>query len=285
MAEFKRDVYDNLSDKEIVYRIADLRNTRLSFTDATYDLDSSIYHCVLREENKFLLFEEEMHYINLEEIQNIKRRKNSIIFNDNKSEYSFLLSKSTLQKRFNTQPTIYEFDVNILKDPLSDLYKFFSESDNLFEEERRIKQTIYLPLYGSNKTVYDKSGLNQWNAGGRERNLDEVYIPVPVALHHKFPKFFPNIDVPFILIFPNNERVKAKMCQAGRKALMTKSNRILGKLILRDGLKLREGELATYEKLQLFGIDSVRIDKINNLEFEINFSKVDSFENYKNSFL
>ena len=31
---------------------------------------------------------------------------------------------------------------------------------------------------------------------------------------------------------------------------MTKSNTRLGKLILRDGLKLKEGELATYEKLQ-----------------------------------
>ncbi len=285
VAEFKRDVYDKLSDDGIVYKIAELRNRRLSFTDITYDLEKSIYHCVLREKNKFLIFEEEMHNINLEQIENIKRKKNSITFNDNNNEYSFLLSKSTLQKRFNTKPTIYEFEVNILKDPLADLHKFLSEYDNLFEQETRIKQSVYLPLYGSNKKVYDKSGLNQWNAGGRVRHPNEVYIPVPVKLHQKFPTFFPKKDIPFALKFPNGDNIEAKMCQAGRKALMTKSNRILGKLILRDGLRLKEGELATYEKLQLFGIDSVRIDKISDLEFEINFSKVDSFEKYKNNFL
>jgi len=61
---------------------------------------------------------------------------------------------------------------------------------------------------------------------------------------------------------------------------MTQSNRKLGKLILRDGLKLPIGELATYEKLQLLGIDSVRIDKINDLNFEINFSQNSSYENF-----
>jgi hypothetical protein len=61
---------------------------------------------------------------------------------------------------------------------------------------------------------------------------------------------------------------------------MTQSNRKLGKLILRDGLKLNIGELATYEKLQLLGIDSVRIDKINDREFEINFAKNGSYEEF-----
>ena len=61
---------------------------------------------------------------------------------------------------------------------------------------------------------------------------------------------------------------------------MTQSNRKLGKLILRDGLKLKIGELATYEKLKLLGIDSVRIDKIKKSEFEINFSKNGSYEEF-----
>ena len=40
-------------------------------------------------------------------------------------------------------------------------------------------ETIYLLLYGRDHTVFEKSGLNQWNAKGRVRNLNEVYIPVP----------------------------------------------------------------------------------------------------------
>ena len=39
-------------------------------------------------------------------------------------------------------------------------------------------------------------------------------------------------------------------------------------------------KLATYEKLQLLGVDSVRIDKITDLEFEINFSKNGSYEKF-----
>jgi hypothetical protein len=48
---------------------------------------------------------------------------------------------------------------------------------------------------------------------------------------------------------------------------------------------LREGELLTYEKLALLGVDSVRIDKTSNLEFEINFSKIGSYENFKELYL
>ncbi len=83
--------------------------------------------------------------------------------------------------------------------------------------------------------------------------------------------------------FPDGEIVGAKICQENGKALMTRSNRKLGKLILRDGLKLKIGELATYEKLQLLGVDSVRIDKIDNNNFEINFSKNNSYEHFTNN--
>jgi hypothetical protein len=66
---------------------------------------------------------------------------------------------------------------------------------------------------------------------------------------------------------------------------MSYSNKELGEWILRDILELREGELLTYEKLALLGVDSVRIDKTSNLEFEINFSKIGSYENFKELYL
>ncbi len=67
---------------------------------------------------------------------------------------------------------------------------------------------------------------------------------------------------------------KSKVCQDNSKALMSFSNRELGQWILRDVLNLKENELLTYNKLQILGIDSVRIDKIDEQEFEINFSKI-----------
>ena len=63
---------------------------------------------------------------------------------------------------------------------------------------------------------------------------------------------------------------------------MSYSNKELGNWILRDVLKLDEGKLLTYEKLQILGIDSVRIDKINGELYEINFAKNGSYDNFIN---
>ncbi|SMM99007.1 hypothetical protein SPONN_168 [uncultured Candidatus Thioglobus sp.] len=79
--------------------------------------------------------------------------------------------------------------------------------------------------------------------------------------------------------------MQSKVCQDGSKALMSYSNRELGQWILRDILALKEGELLTYEKLQILGIDSVRIDKIGDLEFEINFAKIGSYETFQEIYL
>ncbi len=166
-----------------------------------------------------------------------------------------------------------------------ELKKLLEKTDLHFEKESKIKQTIYLPLYGRNQTVFEKSGLNQWNAGGREQHPNEVYIPIPAEIHRNFPSFFPDRETPFDLKLPNGNIMQSKVCQDGGKALMSYSNRKLGQWILRDILKLNEGELLTYERLQILGIDSVRIDKISNSEFEINFSRIGSYELFKNLFV
>lgn len=284
VAEFNadRNLYTNLCPKDLIKKISELRNNRIDFTEKIHSLESSIYHCILREKSKFKIFEERMDKVNIQNIRNIKPNKNSIVFDDGVHEYSFLLSKNTLTKRFKTKHIVYEFDIDIMTDPLIELQKCFNKVKTLATEDKYIKQTIFLPLYGGTKTVFEKSGLNQWNAGGRERHHDEVYIPVPRPIHKLYPDFFPHRDNSFNLKFPDGEKVIAKICQDNGKALMTQSNRKLGTLILRDGLKLKIGELATYTKLQLLGIDSVRIDKISNSEFEINFSKNHSYEEFMN---
>ena len=286
VAEFNRDksLYENLNAEKLVLKISELRNARINFTEKAYGLKESIYHCILRDKGKFLIFEEPMNKVDIDNIRNIKKNKSSISFQDGKDDYSFLISKSTLTKRFITKSILHKFDVEILEDPLAELEKLLNAKDLEFESKTRIKQTIFLPLYGRNHKVFEKSGLNQWNASGRPRDPNEVYIPIPAEIHRNFPDFFPDRDMPFLLKFPDGENVESKICQDGGKALMTKSNRKLGKLILRDGLKLKEGELATYDKLRLFGIDSVRVDKISDNQFEINFSATGSYDNFKENF-
>ena len=289
VAEFN---LSSLGENPSPEKIAELRNVRIDFTEKAHGLNSSIYHCIVREANRFKIFEESMNKIDISGIGNIKKNKGSIHFDDGKDEYSFLLSKSTLAKRFTTKKIVHEFEVPVLLNPLNELKDLLNNRDfslnrkeklitnDLDKNNDHLPTQVILPLYGSNKTVYSKSGLNQWNAGGRMRHPNEIYIPIPAKIHHLFPNFFPSRDKLFSLTFPDGEIAEASVCQAGSKALMTKSNKKLGQLILRDGLRLKENELATYDKLQFLGVDSVRIQKIDSLHFELDFSRCGSYESF-----
>lgn len=282
VAEFNKDkyLYENTSPQKLIKIVSKLRNERVAFAENLYNVNNSIYHCVVREKDTFKLHEEIMHHIDIKNINNIVKNRNTIKFNDNCNEYSFNISKSTLEKRFVTVNPVYEFDVNILTNPLQDIQECFSKNSFQYSSNNKIIDTIFLPLYGSQRKVYEKSGLNQWNANGRQRDTDEVYIPIPIKVHKKAKDFFPDRDSPFNLKLPNGDVLQAKVCQDNSKALMSYSNKELGKWILRDVLSLKEGELLTYEKLQTLGIDSVRIDKIDQNTYEINFSSIGSFESY-----
>jgi len=281
IAEFNKDrlLYEGLSDRKKIIQISKLRNARLDFTNNLYNIENSIYHCVVRDENKFYIHEEDTKKIDIASIQNIQSKKSSIYFNDDNYEYSFSLSKSTLMKRFKTNSFVDSFDVDILKDPLEELYSLINDSND-FMISSKIQDTIYLPLYGQNKKVYNNSGLNQWNANGRKRNPNEVYIPIPSKFYKYKPTFFPNKDVQFALKLPNGKILNTKICQSNNKALMSNPNEALGQWILRDIFKLDEGTLVTNDILKLYGIDSVRIDKINELEYEINFAELNSHEEF-----
>jgi hypothetical protein len=78
--------------------------------------------------------------------------------------------------------------------------------------------------------------------------------------------------------------MQSKICQGGDKGLMSNPNKDLGKWILRDILKMPEQEILTYSKLEDIGIDSVRIDKISPSEFEMNFAKTGSYEEFIKNF-
>ena len=98
VAEFGGDknLYENLNTHEKILKIAELRNTRIDFTQRVHALENSIYHCIIRENGKFMIYEEQMHFIDTVNINNIKINKGSISFDDGLEEYSFLTSKNTL---------------------------------------------------------------------------------------------------------------------------------------------------------------------------------------------
>lgn len=128
--------------------------------------------------------------------------------------------------------------------------------------------------------MFEKSGLNQWNAGGRKRDFGEVYIPIPAEIHKQFPNFFPERDQLFELKIPTGEVFSAKVCQDNSKALMTNPNKALSDWLLRKVFQVKEGELLTIEKMNELGFDSVIICKDINGNYQIDKAKLDSYEQF-----
>lgn len=298
IAEFNRDsdLYRNKSYKELVYIIAKLRNERIEFTKRAYNLHTMIYHCVTRSPGKILIYEMPMDLIDVSNIKNIEvsNNKNTITFEDGRNEYSFNITKSTLYKRFYTNIPLAEINVEILPNPYTMLARLFNLTlEPIVREETvpynnlKAKEYILLPLFsdrGAKRHVPEKSGLNQWNAAGRPRNPNEIYIPIPSWIHKVFPTFFPPRDQSFQLQLPDKSLLSAKVCQENSKALMSNPNSALGEWLLRKVMKLKEGELLTYDKLKILGIDSVIVYKHSEKHFSIDFCSIGSYDEFQNEF-
>ncbi len=286
IAEFNKDIltFNSLLPLEKAKRIAELRNKRIEFTKRTYAVDYMKYHCIIREKGKMLICEEPMELINLENLKLSKSTPKSLSFKDGKNEYNFNVSKSVLLKKFK-RTSVAEVKVEILENPFDLLDKTLTKQKKEVLRTMKIEyQYIVLPLYALEKKVKavpERSGLNQWNARGRARDKDEVYIKVPTWIHQNFPGFFPRRDTEFELELPNGEYLSTKICQDGDKALMSNPNKALGKWILRDVLALKKGKLLTYKMLQEMGIDSVIIKKTGKLKYEIDFREEGEFEKFE----
>ena len=101
-------------------------------------------------------------------------------------------------------------------------------------------------------------------------------------MHRKYPNFFPKRDNDFNLQIPSGEVFNAKVCQENSKALMTNPNKELSDWLLRKVLQLKEGELATMEKLDKLGFDSVIITKDKNGDFKIDIMKTNTYTEFNN---
>jgi len=288
VAEFNSDhaLFGGLPPEQKVKKIAELRNERIETTKRIFGLDDLIYHCITRKVGKIIVYETPAPLINIDKIKDVKEtaRGATIQFTDPFAEYSFNVSKSTLYKRFITESPLLDVSVRILTDPFAAIEKLISEAGLIFAPVR-IQPHVFLPLYsmrGGAKNVPEKSGLNQWNAGGRPRNPNEIYIPIPAWIHRKFPNFFPPRDEIFELTLPDRKTLSASLCQDDSKALMSNPNSDLGKWLLRDVMDLKERELLTYDKLQKIGLDAVVVYKIDREHYDIDFTRIGSYEKFQN---
>lgn len=289
VAEFNRS-YANLSllnTKDLINEVVRLRNERIDTACRVYGIDKadSIYHIVARKKNSLVIFETEYDYIDTNHISNIKLKANNSIvhFDSDGIEYQFNRSKSTLYRRFVIPKTFATIPVAILDDPFEILRNCpiiprSSTSSNTLVVG---KDFVILPLYSTRtREVSPKSGINQWNAGGRVRKYGEVYIPVPVLVRKRFPDFFPERFVPFSLKVPTGEVLSVSICQENGKALMSNPNTALSDWLLKTLLDAEAGKVIKYKDLADIGYDSVIIYKDSESMYRIDKAPLGSYETY-----
>ena len=272
-----------LGGQELAIKLATFRNDRINLAKRLYGIDNSLYHIVARREKELVLFETDYNTIDVGTIHKIVESKTSLQFSDKYHAYNFNISKSTLFRKFLIPNHAYSFPVEIIDDPYSLLLDFFANKDlRLANTSVEGKDYVILPLYSLKKgvrLVHEKSGLNQWNAGGRRRDFGEIYIKIPSYIHKNFSAFFPARDEHFSLRIPTGEVFSAKVCQDNSKALMTNPNKALSNWLLRQVLQLKEGELATMEKLDVLGFNAVIVTKYDHQNFSIDVTSINSDDN------
>lgn len=317
VAEFgkKKSSYANLSGLELVKKIAEYRNKRIDTTMQMNGIESMIYHIVKRVPNAMEIFEHAFECIDIENIELLpdKGGDNNTYFTDGKHTYHFSTSKNTLYMLFDDMTLLDSFEVDIMQDPYSYLMELSEQKTQIINSPKNVvshPNEICLRLYSidknGNKFVAKKSGLNQWNASGRKRNEDEIYIPYPVEDRNKKPDFFPRKDTPFTLILPDGTRTSAKVCQGAYKALseneynalnpeqkaiederrnigkaiMSNPNKFLGNWLLRKVLRLKVGTIITYDMLETFDIDSVIFTYLGDNTYTIKFAHCGTYEEF-----
>ncbi len=306
--------YSELTGIELVKRIAEYRNERIRVTKRLHGIEQMIYHVVKRVPNMMQILECAFDYIDIDSIKIIPNRgnDNNTYFTDGQHTYHFSVSKNTLYMIFDDLKLLDSFEVNVVEDPYRILLSFarsnsgsnpkfdwLTNREGIVKEFEAIpkmkmdnKPMLCLPLYSrrgpdKEKFVAEKSGLNQWNAAGRARDVNEIYIPYQAVDRQRDLIFFPPRDTPFTLHLPDGTAISAKVCQEADKnnalvgkSVMSNPNKVLGKWLLRDVFEVPEGTVITYEMLELFGVDSVIFTKNAELDYSIDFAEVGTYEQF-----
>lgn len=296
VAEFGRlkKTYTSLTGLDLVKKIAEYRNERIRVTKNMHGIEAMIYHVVKRVPGSMQIMECAFEPIDIENIKLLPKRgkDNNTYFTDGRHTYHFSVSKNTLYMIFDNLELLDTIEVDIMSDPYDFLIGLAEGSAGVagtaFSEEH--KEQLCLPLYSvkrGEKYVPEKSGLNQWNASGRKRDADELYIGYRAEDRERKPDFFPPRDTPFQLHLPDGTEISAKVCQEADKnnpligkAVMSNPNKVLGKWLLRDVFELPENTVVTYEMLEKFGVDSVVFTKLGELEYSVDFAKIGTYASF-----
>lgn len=296
-----RPLIENSSSLEVAQTIATLRNERIALDQRLYKTDHMIYHNITRDSNIMNIVESKYDYIDIDSLKIIKVNNNKGVFDfeDKHKKYKFYASKSVLLQEFDASPSIISHTIPITQftDPFELLAQI--QVDNTPSSTHEKDNLIYLPIYSDRSyKVEEKSGFNASLAAPKAKGSNiprpnyEAYIPIPIWIHQLFPSFFGfNALDPqerrkaaatgFNLHLPNGDKITAIVTQDNGKGLQTNPQSILGKWILHDVFGLQPKEPLTMEKLQLLGVDSLKIVRLDNHNFKIDLADTNAFEKWK----
>jgi hypothetical protein len=320
VAEFSKAAYlkelMGLKGKALATKVGEFRNQRIlsDVRELELEMSHSYYHCLVRIPGGVVVHEEPYELLDLTNLKPLTRTGKettswasgdgeTIYFTDGKSRYSFHSGKNTLFKKFDltTYSTSAVIGTSIVADIFDGILNFFQIGSVVGSEAGALRismpedaEFVILPLYSTrNHAPGDKSGINQWNAGGRKRSFGEAYIPVPADVKNLKPDFFPARDKKFKLLLPNGKNIKAKICQENGKALMADPNTDLCDWLFRmiDGdmsiatERLTNSNPYKYEDLLKIGKDAVEIRKTPSgpADYELRLAGVGSYEEFINS--
>lgn len=304
IAEFNKESINlkHLSIKEMTLKIIELRNARLNSAIKEYNIHNSLYHCAIRyyedssKTGKIMLKEFPYQPINSSQIictdKNYQPLSSSKILEQpienlhfiesgTENSYSFNISKSTLSKTFNTTLTGILLPIVKIEDPFEMLHDWFINLKK--NSEIPGIDYIILPLFSLKdniKYVPEKSGLNQWNAGGRKRKFGEMYIQVPSLIHKLCIGFFPPKDKDFTLITPSNKEINVSLCQTNSKALMSNPNSALSEWFHPLLMKSQQEQLISYSDLNRIGKDCIKLEKISEEKYKFSLYPIGGWENF-----
>lgn len=307
----------------LAYKISEIKNERLKSDYERLGLsnDNNIYHYVTRDTNTFTINECAYPLINLNYLKVLEVSKQSLVWTDNKKSYKYTFGDSQIWQLFDSTTKdsylLDRFTVKIIDDPFQFLLEAYINLLDSAKEAIDDESTVdaFLPLYSfATKDVEEKSGLNAWNAAPKNkgsdtlRPLNEVYIPIPIEFHRKFPYFFTKENIldlierdnktpiRFHLELPNGKRIPSLLTQSNYKSLQSGSDTeldengkkygqsALGQWLLIDVLGLKERSLVTRDWLQKKATDSIYLSrkKDDYSTFYIDIAPINSFERFMN---